>query len=82
MAKAHQAAHSNENHDKEVLELLQNSRSWKKWMKHINRKLHDAVYPAHVESFWIISMLVMALHFASIKVPFDLVNKVAGNLPR
>lgn len=54
------------------------SKSWIKWLTQANRKLRNAVYPAHVESFWVISTLVLALHFASYRLPFNLVNDLAG----
>lgn len=68
---------------KEVVELVKKSgsKSWKKRFSQINYKLRNAVYPAHVESYWVISVLVMALHFATNKVPFDLVTIVANQFP-
>lgn len=74
--------HSKEN-SKEVLQLVKKSgsKSWGKRLSQINRKLRNAIYPAHVESFWVISVLVMAIHFATMKVPFDLVTVVANHLP-
>lgn len=92
MAEAHQAVsysklikhdYAEDNLDKKVLQLVWKSglKSWKKRLTNIDRKLRNAVYPAHVESFWVITMLVIAFHFASTKVPFDLVNILADSLP-
>lgn len=92
MAEAHQAVsysklvkhdqNTSHNHDKEHLQFVCESKpkSWEKWLNQIARKLYNAVYPAHVQSFWIILLLVMALHFGGRKVPFDLVYIVLGLL--
>lgn len=93
MAEAHQAVsyskiikhdYTEDNLVKKVLQLVWKSglKSSKKRLTNVNRKLRNAVYPSHVESFWVISMLVMGLHFASKIVPFNLVNVVAENFPR
>lgn len=92
MAEAHQGVsysklikedHTEDNHDKEVLQLVWKSgtKSWEERLTKLNSKLRNAVYPAHVESFWVISMLIMALHFSSKKLPLDVVNIVASYLP-
>lgn len=92
MGEAHQAVsyselikqeHTEANHDKEVLQLVLRSglKSWKKKMSHIKRKVRNSVYPAHLETLWISIAIVTALHFASQKVPFDLVNVVIKNFP-
>lgn len=92
MAEAHQAVsyseqviheHTESNHDKEVLQLVLQSglRSWKKRLAHYKIKIRNGVYPAHFESLWIITALVMALHFSSYKVPFDLVNWSIKDVP-
>lgn len=83
MSKAHQVR-TEDNHDTEFSQLVWQSetKSWKERLTQMNRKLRNAVYPAHVESFWVISMLVMALHFSSKKLPLDVVNIVASYLPR
>lgn len=86
MAEAHQAVsyselikpeHTDANHDKEVLELVWQS-GWRPWKKRIARfrsKIRNGVYPAHLESFWIIILLVNAIHFSTnAKLPFDLIN--------
>lgn len=92
MAEAHQAVsysklvrhdqHTSDNHDKEHLQFVceSKSKSWEKWLNQIARKLCNAVYPAHVQSFGLILLLVMGLHFGGRKVPFDLVNIVRGLL--
>lgn len=92
MAEAHQGVsysklikedHTEANHDKEVLQLVWKSgtKSWEERLTQIKSRIRNAVYPAHLESFWVISMLVMAIHFSSRKVPFDTVNVVAFYLP-
>lgn len=57
------------------------SKSWTKRFKQLHMKLRNFVYPAHLESFWVISVLVMGLHFAAQKVPYDLVNVVIRRIP-
>lgn len=85
MAEAHQAVsyselikpeHTDANHDQEVLQLVWRSglRSWKERLDRWKRKIRNGVYPAHLESLWIVMALVMAIHFSSRKVPYDLVN--------
>lgn len=85
MAEAHQAvsyselvkpAHTDADHDREVLQLVWKSglKSWKKRIARYNTKIRNGVYPAHLESLWIISALVTAFHFSAKNVPFDLVN--------
>lgn len=92
MAEAHQAVsysklikedHTEGNHDKEVLQLVWKSgtKSWEERLTQLRSKLRNAVYPAHVESFWVISMLIVALHFSSIQLPLNVVNIVASYLP-
>lgn len=86
MAEAHQAVsyselvkpeHTDANHDKEVLELVWQSgwRSWKRRIARFNTKIRNGVYPAHLESLWIVILLVSAIHFKTqAKLPFDLNN--------
>lgn len=92
MAEAHQAVsyselikqeHTDANHDKEVLVLVWNSgmRSWKKRIARSINKVRNGVYPAHLESLFIIIGTVMALHFANQRVPFDLMNKFSSLMP-
>lgn len=94
MAEAHQAVsysnlvkHDHQTSARHENEYLQQShrlksKSWKKRCGQINRKIRNAIYPVHVESFWIISIMVMSFHFATEKNPFDLVNFVFGQLQR
>lgn len=92
MAEAHQAVsyselikqeHTDANHDKEVLALVWKSgvRSWKKRIGRFVNRVRNGVYPAHLESLFIIIGAVMALHFAKQKTPFDLVNKISPMMP-
>jgi carnitine O-palmitoyltransferase 1, liver isoform len=92
MAEAHQAvSYSNlikheptdGNHDKEVLQLVWQSgvRSWKKRIARSKNKLKNGIYPAHIESLWAVIAVVMALHFATQQVPYDLVNIIIKVMP-
>lgn len=90
MAEAHQAVsysklvkhddRTSDSYEKEYLQRLRKlkSKSWKKQLNRIHRKLRNVVYPAHVESFWIIFILVMCVHFATGNVAFDFVSLVLG----
>lgn len=91
MAEAHQAVsysklvkhdyRTPDGYEKEYLQIARKltSKSWKKSFGRMHRKLRNVFYPAHVESFWIILMLVMGIHFASDSS--DLVNVVLNILP-
>jgi carnitine O-palmitoyltransferase 1, liver isoform len=92
MAEAHQAVsyselikneHTDTNHDKEVLQLVWQSgvRSWKKRIARTKNKLKNGIYPAHIESLWAVIAVVMALHFSTKKVPYDLVNNIIKVMP-
>lgn len=92
MAEAHQAVsysglikheHTDTNHHKEVLQLVWQSglRSWKKRLARFKTKVRNGVYPAHVESLWIIMGLVMGLHFSQRAFPYDLVNYFMKFMP-
>lgn len=48
--------------------------SLKKRMVRFRAKVRNGAYPAHIESLWIIIILVAALHFNTQLLPFDLVN--------
>lgn len=56
-------------------------KSWKKRWAKMMSKLRNAVYPAHLETFWVISMLVMAIHFSSEKNYLDSVRLIVSSLP-
>ncbi len=75
LVKHHDHQDSDNHYDKH-----RESKSWNKWLSQFTRKLRNFVYPAHVESFWIIFMVMMVLHFA-MRVPFDVVDIVIGLLP-
>jgi carnitine O-palmitoyltransferase 1, liver isoform len=92
MGEAHQAVsyselikheHTDANHDKEVLQLVWQSglRSWKKRIARSKNKIRNGIYPAHIESLWLVIGVVMALHFYTQKVPYDLVNIVIKVMP-
>ncbi|KAL9914661.1 carnitine O-palmitoyltransferase whd isoform 2-T5 [Glossina fuscipes fuscipes] len=92
MAEAHQAvafsfAITHEgfdiNYDQEVLNLVWNSgiRSWKKRLARANNGIRNGVYPAHIQSLWVITAIALGLHFAGLHVPFNLVNRLLINFP-
>lgn len=92
MAEAHQAVsysglikheHTDANHDQEVLQLVWQSglRSWKKRIARSKNKLRNGVYPAHIESLWVMIVIVMALHFSTQTLPYDLVNVFLRLMP-
>ncbi|CAG9802922.1 unnamed protein product [Chironomus riparius] len=70
-------------HEEEVLHLVWESglNSWKHRFAQFKRKVQNGVYPAHLESLLVITVLVMAFHFSSTKVPYDLINTVIWLLP-
>lgn len=51
-------------------------------MSRFTMRLRNTVYPVHLESFWVIFVLVMCVHFAGKTVPFDLANTVNGLILR
>ncbi|KAM7341695.1 carnitine O-palmitoyltransferase whd isoform 1-T3 [Cochliomyia hominivorax] len=92
MAEAHQAvafsfAITHEgfdiNYDQEVLNLVWNSgvRSWKKRMARARNGIRNGVYPAHIHSLWLITAIALGLHFAGMKAPFNLINRILVHLP-
>uniref|UniRef100_A0A1I8NSM7 carnitine O-palmitoyltransferase n=1 Tax=Stomoxys calcitrans TaxID=35570 RepID=A0A1I8NSM7_STOCA len=92
MAEAHQAvafsfAITHEgfdiNYDQEVLNLVWNSgfRSWKKRVARARNGVRNGVYPAHIQSLWLITAIALGLHFAGLRTPFNIVNRILVNLP-
>lgn len=92
MAEAHQAVSysalikqepTDTNHHKEVLKLvwLSGFRSWKKRLARVKTKVRNGVYPAHLESLWVVIGVVMALHFSKKSVPYDMVNFLIKLMP-
>lgn len=71
------------NYDREVLHLVWQSgiRSWKKRMARFRTGVRNGVYPAHLQSLWLVIAVAVALHFSQRHVPFNLVNKFLGVLP-
>lgn len=93
MAEAHQAVafsfsitHEgwNVNYDREVLNLVFDSgvRSWKKRIARLKSGVRNGVYPAHLESLWVLMGLVAIFHYSSKRVPYDLVNSFMDYMPR
>jgi carnitine O-palmitoyltransferase 1, liver isoform len=93
MAEAHQAVafsfsitHEgwNVNYDREVLNLVWGSgvRSWKKRIGRLKSGIRNGVYPAHLESLWVLMGLVSLFHYTSKRVPFDLVNNTLNFVSR
>ena len=92
MAEAHQAVSysglikqepTDTNHHKEVLQLVWQSglRSWKKRIARFKAKVRNGVYPAHLESLWVIIGITMVLHFSKKSVPYDMVNFLLAFMP-
>ncbi|XP_014093291.2 carnitine O-palmitoyltransferase 1, liver isoform isoform X2 [Bactrocera oleae] len=71
------------NYDQEVLNLVWNSgvRSWKKRIARARNGIRNGVYPAHIQSLWLITAIAMGLHFSGFAVPFDLVHRILVHLP-
>ena len=63
-------------HEQQILQLvwLSGVQSWKNRYTQFKRKVQNGVYPAHLESFFVISALVIAFHYSDTKVPYDLIN--------
>lgn len=85
MAEAHQAVSyselikhepTNKYHQLEVLMLVWQSgvRSWKKRIGRFKSEVKNGVYPAHIETLWILIGVTTAIHFSGKSIPFDLVN--------
>ncbi|XP_055542351.1 carnitine O-palmitoyltransferase 1, liver isoform isoform X2 [Wyeomyia smithii] len=71
------------NYDREVLNLVWQSgvRSWKKRLARFRTGVRNGVYPAHLQSLWLVIAVALALHFTQRQVPFNLVNKFLAILP-
>jgi carnitine O-palmitoyltransferase 1 len=71
-------------HEDKILNLVWRSglKSWKSRFIQFKRKVENGVYPAHLESLFVIIALVMAFHYSSTKVPYDLLNTFVSLLPR
>uniref|UniRef100_T1E1Y6 carnitine O-palmitoyltransferase n=1 Tax=Psorophora albipes TaxID=869069 RepID=T1E1Y6_9DIPT len=71
------------NYDREVLHLVWQSgvRSWKKRMARFRSGVRNGVYPAHLQSLWLVIAIAIGLHFTQRQAPFNLVNKFLAILP-
>ncbi|KAL5289699.1 CPT1A family protein [Megaselia abdita] len=71
------------NYDQEVLNLVWQSglRSWKKRIARARNGIRNGVFPAHIQSLWLITAIAIGLHFTGHNVPFNLVNKVILYVP-
>lgn len=71
------------NYDQEVLNLVWQSgvRSWKKRIARARNGIRNGVYPAHLQSLWLVIAIGIGLHFSGYKVPLDLVNRILPHLP-
>ncbi|XP_055588648.1 carnitine O-palmitoyltransferase 1, liver isoform isoform X1 [Uranotaenia lowii] len=71
------------NYDREVLNLVWQSglRSWKKRLARFRTGVRNGVYPAHLQSLWLVIAVALALHFTQRHVPFNLVSKFQTLLP-
>lgn len=43
--------------------------------------VRNGVYPAHIQSLWLISAIALGLHFAGYQAPFNLTNRILVHLP-
>lgn len=70
--------------NRSLLSLIWQSglRSWKKRFAQFMIKVRNGVYPAHLESLWIIMGIVSSFHYASFKLPYDAVDQLVKILPR
>lgn len=73
-----------ENDNQKVLDLIWKSglQSWWKRFLLYKIKVRNGVYPAHLESLWIIFAVVGAIHYSGSNLPYDLVNKFIHRMPR
>lgn len=71
------------NYDQEVLNLVWQSglRSWKKRIARARNGVRNGVFPAHIQSLWLITAIAIGLHFTGYNTPFNLVYKVVSYLP-
>lgn len=71
------------NYDREVLHLVWQSgiRSWKKRLARFRTGVRNGVYPAHLQSLWLVIAVAIALHFTQRHVPFNLVSTFLALLP-
>uniref|UniRef100_T1GPK9 Uncharacterized protein n=1 Tax=Megaselia scalaris TaxID=36166 RepID=T1GPK9_MEGSC len=71
------------NYDQEVLNLVWQSglRSWKKRLARARNGIRNGVFPAHIQSLWLITAIAIGLHFTGYQVPFNLVNRILPYLP-
>uniref|UniRef100_A0A1L8DYB6 carnitine O-palmitoyltransferase n=1 Tax=Nyssomyia neivai TaxID=330878 RepID=A0A1L8DYB6_9DIPT len=71
------------NYDQEVLNLVWQSgvRSWKKRIARFRNGLRNGIYPAHLQSLWLVIAIAVALHFSGRRVPFNMVNNIMPILP-
>jgi carnitine O-palmitoyltransferase 1, liver isoform len=74
----------NDTENQNLLDVIWESglRSWKKRFARFRSKVRNGVYPAHLESLWVIMGLIMSLHYSSVKLPYDSVNKLVDIMPR
>lgn len=71
------------NYDQEVLNLVWDSgvRSWKKRIARARNGIRNGVYPAHIQSLWLITAIAIGLHFTGYNAPFNLTNRILVRLP-
>lgn len=84
MAQAHQSVSYSSIHyyrdDKKVFQHEWNSRLrwWRKQITKFRSKIRNSAYPAHVESLWMLIVLVTGLHFADRNSPYGLMKYLTG----
>ncbi|KAJ1525467.1 hypothetical protein ONE63_010277 [Megalurothrips usitatus] len=71
------------NFDREVLHLVWSSgiRSWKKRLWRFQNSVKNGVYPAPLQSLWATVGILVALHFAGVRLPIGLVGMLLPHLP-
>lgn len=71
------------NFDREVLHLVWSSgfRSWKKRLWRFTNSVKNGVYPAPLQSLWATVGILVALHFAGVRLPIGLVGMLLPHLP-
>lgn len=70
--------------NQKVLSLIWKSglKSWRKRFVRYKIKVRNGVYPAHLESLYIVMAIVTAIHFSSYHVPYDLTDNLVEMLPK
>ncbi|KAG4073892.1 hypothetical protein HA402_014097 [Bradysia odoriphaga] len=73
----------NINYNREVLNLVWDSgvRSWKKRIARFRNGIRNGVFPAHIQSLYILISIALGLHVTGKQAPFNLTNLILPLLP-